>query len=288
MLATIEQPIETSAGSPVCLWQENPYRLVSLLDMLRFYADKFCRCSSLLGQMFVAIRNGETPIGKSFGLVGSELRRIEKDCEEAGLVVTLAQIKRVHQLVETDILNTNLPFFGQELIQIQTRLNDELEARLFFSVPQEKAKFYHDNPDPYGASVAQAFPSILFDATEANKCFALGRATACVFHLMRVLEIGLSVLAAKFSIPSGHTNWHNIIEGVERAVRNMGADPAKPADWKDQQEFYSQVANHFMIFKDAWRNYTAHARGKYTDEEAGIIMANTQAFIQKLATRLHE
>jgi hypothetical protein len=105
---------------------------------------------------------------------------------------------------------------------------------------------------------------------------------------MRVLEIGLSVLAKRFGIASDHTNWHNIIEPVEKAIRGMGSDPAKLPDWKEQQEFFSQGASHFMFLKDAWRNYTAHARGKYTDEEAETILINIRAFMQKLATRLHE
>ena len=69
----------------------------------------------------------------------------------------------------------------------------------------------------------------------------------------------------------------------------MGNDPSlRPADWKDQQEFYSQAANHFMFIKEAWRNYTAHAHGKYTDEEAETILINVGGFMRKLATRLHE
>jgi hypothetical protein len=124
--------------------------------------------------------------------------------------------------------------------------------------------------------------------SEAGKCHALHRSTACVFHLMRVLEIGLSVFAALFGVSASHTNWHNIIEGIEKAVRNMPSDPNKSANWKEEQEFYSQAAGHFMVLKDAWRNYTAHARGKFTEEEAETMFINVRAFMQKLATRLHE
>ena len=140
----------------------------------------------------------------------------------------------------------------------------------------------------FGAEAASGFPSAAFDISEAGKCFALNRPTACVFHLMRVLEIGLGVFAKHFAVPSDHTNWHNIIEGIEKAVRNMSSDPAKPADWKEQQEFYSQAAHGFMFIKDAWRNYTAHARGKYTEDETETIFINVRAFMQRLATRLHE
>jgi hypothetical protein len=44
-------------------------------------------------------------------------------------------------------------------------------------------------------------------------------------------------------------------------------DPNRPANWKDDREFYSQCASHFRVVKDAWRNYTAHAPGKYDEQE---------------------
>jgi len=43
-----------------------------------------------------------------------------------------------------------------------------------------------------------------------------------------------------------------------------------------------------MFIKEAWRNYTAHAHGKYTEEEAATMVVSVRAFMQKLATRLHE
>ena len=105
---------------------------------------------------------------------------------------------------------------------------------------------------------------------------------------MRVLERGLKVFADRFGVLSDHTNWHNIIEGIEKAVRNSGSDPNRPPDWKDQQEFYSQAASHFMMLKDAWRNYVAHERGKFTEEETEVLLLNVRSFMQKIATRLHE
>ena len=52
----------------------------------------------------------------------------------------------------------------------------------------------------FGDDVARAFPSSKGDIDEAGKCLALDRGTACVFHLMRILEIGLQLLAAKLGI----------------------------------------------------------------------------------------
>lgn len=105
---------------------------------------------------------------------------------------------------------------------------------------------------------------------------------------MRILELGLTALGKVFAVSLAHTNWHPAIIDIEKAVRNMGAAPNKSPNWKDEQEFYSQAASSLMLLKDAWRNYTAHARGKYTEEEASQIMDNVKTFMQKLAARLTE
>ena len=57
----------------------------------------------------------------------------------------------------------------------------------------------------------------------------------------------------------------------------------KSAEQKTKYEEYNQAASSFRIFKDAWRNYTAHSRGKYTEEEADGIFRNVEAFMRKLA-----
>jgi len=116
----------------------------------------------------------------------------------------------------------------------------------------------------------------------------LSRNTACVFHLMRVLEIGLTALGDTFGVSLSHTNWAPAIEQIESKIREMHKDPSwrTMPDCKEQQEFYAQTASHFGILKDAWRNYTAHARGKYDEQEAFDILSNVRAFMKKLAARL--
>jgi hypothetical protein len=173
--------------------------------------------------------------------------------------------------------------------QLDRTIKWEMEERLFMFIPPERATFY-GKQDLFGAIVHGAFPSARFDIIEAGNCYAAERATACVFHLMRVLEIGLSVLGTVFGVSLAHTNWAPAIDQIESKIREMRKDSnwkLRP-DYKEQQEFYAQAASHFGVLKDAWRNYTAHARGKYTLEEAELLLKNIGAFMQKLATRLHE
>ena len=87
---------------------------------------------------------------------------------------------------------------------------------------------------------------------------------------MRVLELGLTALGKVFGVSLAHTNWAPAIEKIEKKIRTMHTEPqCKPlSDCKEQQEFYAPAARHFGVFKDARRNYTAHARGKYDEQEA--------------------
>ncbi len=98
------------------------------------------------------------------------------------------------------------------------------------------------------------------------------------------------MLGSKFGVSIAHTNWAPALDEIESKIRNMHKDAACKLlpDCKEQQEFYAQAASHFGILKDAWRNYTMHLRGKYTDQEAEDVFVGVRGFMQKLATRLSE
>jgi len=97
-------------------------------------------------------------------------------------------------------------------------------------------------------------------------------------------------MGMEFGKSYSHTNWGPAIEELERCIRDMHKDPKWKSlpDCKEQQEFYAQAASYLGIVKDAWRNYTAHARGRYEEDEAESIYRSVGSFMLKLATRLHE
>ena len=107
---------------------------------------------------------------------------------------------------------------------------------------------------------------------------------------MRVLEIALGVPGRNFGVSLIHTNWAPAIEQIESKSREKHRDPVWKSlpDCKEQQEFYSQAASQFGLLKDAWRNYTMHSRGKYTEGEAEQIFRNVKTFVGKLTKKLSE
>ena len=123
---------------------------------------------------------------------------------------------------------------------------------------------------------------------EASNCYALERWPACVFHLMRVLEFGLGVLAERFSVSTDRKTWHEVIEAIEGKIRKVDPRTAG-ADWKKQQKDFSDAATQFMFFKDAWRNHIMHIRDVYDEGRATSIWQHVNEFMNKLAAiGLHE
>ena len=216
--------------------------------------------------------------------VGKQLSNVAEFCKSIDLDMSANQASRL-----TDKLNGVISpnQIGTETRHLKNLISDEMKGKLFVYLPAGQAKFF-GLQEPFGEEVARKFPSASFDAGEAANCYATARSTACVFHLMRVLEIGLTALGKVFSVSLQHTNWAPAIDQIESKIREMGKDPTWKGlpDWKDQQEFYAQAASFLGVVKDAWRNYTAHARGRYTQDQAELMFMNVKAFMEKIAQRM--
>jgi hypothetical protein len=265
-------------------WIASPHQLINWWAMEKFKAENFYCIGALIESFKDTATNGlkqNVPAADyedEINRLHKILEAIKMHCYPIGLTMSIKAIDRANASITT---NTTGEDIIKALSVLDDRLTDEMEDQVFMYIPAIRAARY-DQEQAFGLLVSNKFPSASFDIKESGNCFAAARYTACVFHLMRVLELGLAAFAKDFGVPSDHTNWHNIIEGIETKIRAMGKDPLKAADWKEKQEQYAQIANSFMFFKDAWRNYTAHARGKYTEDEADSIYRNVRSFMQQL------
>jgi len=206
-----------------------------------------------------------------------------KYLEGAGLTLSLISLKR---LVEALGTNPKCGILRGRATELRARIEDELLSVSLLQIPAQKKGLY-ENLDLFGEEVSQNFPSAVTDIEEAGKCLATDRHTAGVFHLMRVLERGLSVLAAEFGVPADHANWQNIINQIEKKINQID-ESTHGATWKDDQQFYSESAAQFRLFKNAWRNHVSHAKAVYTEEKAQQIFDAVKAFMQHIAGRLKE
>jgi hypothetical protein len=285
------EEIQTVEQESVCIlppWITDPYRLMTWWGMEKFAAAKFYELTRLLSyverhfvQQIQAVGAYATiEPSKGDGTGETFLSKLTMVCTQLSLKTSLKCVQYISSLSDS---GTTYGQMKEATTQLQRTIQWEMEEKLFMYIPPTRAERFN-LPEAFGADVARNFPSATFDIWEAGNSFAAGRSTACVFHLMRVLELGLIPFATIFGVPADRENWHPIIERIESKIRDMGKDPNKLLDWKEKQESYSQIANSFMFFKDAWRNYTAHARGKYIEDEADAIYRNVGSFMKRLAS----
>jgi hypothetical protein len=267
-------------------WIANPYSLVSWWGMEKFVTHIYYRISRYLCNIknIALVSTGKNPplaldedaknqTLKMFKGIGSL-------CNKVGMTLSSKSANKTVTRLEAGQLRTHDDLL-KSIEELDVRIVDEMEDRLFFYVPPTRAERYN-KINSFGEPVSKNFVSAAFDIKESGNCYATGRFTACVFHAMRALEVALLAFSSVFSIQTDRANWQNVIEQIENKIRELGKAPKSHIE-KEKFEFYSQAASSFMFFKDAWRNYTAHSRGKYTEEEADAIYRNVSSFMKRLA-----
>jgi hypothetical protein len=289
-------------------WEANPYGLVDWYEMEYFSAEIVFWAGLKLQNLetdclfhgiepdpdkpLISVINLNTSLDndirekaiKSFTFIQGHVSKI-------GLRISSETIADILQEM-ADRPGTTYQWLLETIRNLRKLMRKEMSGKVFFYISPEKAKFFptKGNPYPFSEEVFKAFPSVSYDTNEAAWSLATSRSTAAVFHLMRILELGLGALGKEFGVSLAHTNWAPAIEQIESKIREMHKDAKWKSmpDCKEQQQFYADVASHFGILKDAWRNHTMHIRAKYTEDEAELIFANVRAFMQKLASRLSE
>lgn len=179
---------------------------------------------------------------------------------------------------------------GPELAILVRELCNNLEVELssawFLMIPADRREYYQQSRAAFGEEVQQNFTEASSDIAAASRCFALDEWTACVFHLMRVLEHGLRKLATTVGLPPEamqHENWKNIIDQVEKKIREMEELPKTPEKIARIQ-ILSEAAIQFRYFKDAWRNHVSHAHATYDNHAGPMVWIHVRAFMQSMAS----
>ena len=133
----------------------------------------------------------------------------------------------------------------------------------------------------------ERFPSAIYDIQEAANCLALSRPGACVFHLMRVLEVELMRLATDLEVPWNFHEWQKVINNIRQKISDIEhGNLVKSGNAQEDKRYYSGLATQFEHFKDAWRNHAIHVHGVFYDEaKAQIVYLSVREFMRELAKR---
>jgi hypothetical protein len=169
-------------------------------------------------------------------------------------------------------------------MELRGRLEDELQGLVFLALTREEAVRWRTK-QPFGEEVFERLPSATIDIEEAGRCLALERGTATVFHLMRVMEVGLKVTASALGIPYA-PSWESYLKQIQDKVDKKWRQ--KGVHWKRDEPFFREILGHLQAVKVAWRNPTMHIVNQYTSEQAEDIFNAVRGFMRHLATKLSE
>jgi hypothetical protein len=169
---------------------------------------------------------------------------------------------------------------------------NELRTRLFFGINSSHARYYEHQEPLFGQKVADKFSTLAAsEIDEAGKCFALFRYTACVFHMMRVMETGIRAVAKCLGVPDpvkdADRNWGNMLRGIKVEIDKRNKAPQGWAITNDKV-FFEDAYGSIDAVKTAWRNPTMHVEKTYGEEQASNIFEATRGFMMKLADRCDE
>lgn len=182
---------------------------------------------------------------------------------------------------EVDLLiQQSYAVFANQMMQWHLIALDKTEAELFANGLETE----------FGSGAAEKFPSLIEDMAEACKCLSVGRGTASVFHLMRVLE-GV-VKAVWLSLDAAPTNsnlrgWGDYRKEIDLYLDGKNNSPRLP-DWKQREPFYRDAHADLNTVYRAWRNPTMHLEKTYSPERAKDILAATKTLIKHVAEHLNE
>jgi hypothetical protein len=188
--------------------------------------------------------------------------------------------------------------FANRIMDLRSRIEDELKAIHFLFIPLSKAEFY-DSPY-FGEEVEKRFSGAVEDMREAGTCFALGRWTGVVHHCMGIVQEGMTELGKDLGcqLDIYLHDWNKMIAQLNSAITakrslvlgGLGKSKASASskrDWNKLEPFYNEVLTDVIAMKNAWRNPGFHFRlPQMTESKAKKILDRVREFMENLAENL--
>ena len=259
--------------------------------MQRFHADKFVEVLNLLNTVESLLGNQRPFVTQqeTLAFVATQVDLLHQQLLELDLRVSARMANRVLFSLRgssSDNAQARDLLLKKQSEELRERVADELEGKVIYYI-SDHVDMLTTSP-LFGEEVDEAFSSARYDISEAGLCLAFVRSTACVLHLMRAVEVALKVLAMELNLNPTKETWKVLIDQIEKQIRS-GSRANNGDRWNsDDEQFFAESATHFLLIKDAWRNYATHGKSTYTAEKAEDIYRSVRSFMRHLSNRLSE
>lgn len=178
---------------------------------------------------------------------------------------------------------------GVALSDIESRFADHLHFVKLFVIPEERAALFNGADELLKPETANLYPSVWFDCEESAKCLCLGRPTASVFHSMRMIEVAISAISRRLSIPDpskSDRSWGTMLNAIKAKINEI--HPMKGRTVGCEGSRLEGVYVSLDAMKNPWRNATMHVENTYTEDEARHIIVCASHLFDKMAAIFDE
>jgi len=225
-------------------------------------------------------------------VVRAQLNRVEllaTGLRFKGTISRIGYVRTHLTTAETQINAWRDPELTHELRVLREAFRDDLEEQPVL-LPDVSRSSWHGHSQPFGQVVHDAFPRMRFDIIEAGNCFACDSPTACVFHLMRVVEQAIRILAKKLRVPGlkadlDYEDFKKIQDRLKDKLQEL-RNSKRSKSRQQEIDFYADVADRCQYFKEMWRDAVMHSRQNYDVNQAASILTRVKELVERLAERL--
>lgn len=187
----------------------------------------------------------------------------------------LINSRKPHQpeLYTNDILN--------EIHGIKTNFIIVLSQRWFYALSPAAAEHY-GLIAAFGEDFWEKFKNARDDLEHAGNCLALGEGTACVMHLMRMMEIVIRDMGNRLGMTFNlKDTWGGVLRDLDKKIEDMAAATIEEQQKKHQ---WSECRNYLWHVKRAHRDDSMHGTRSYSPKEAKQVLAAMKDFALYLIT----
>jgi hypothetical protein len=267
-------------------WIDNPYRLVSLFEMLNFDGDDYFFAGwSLKGLDHLLSKtegmDGEKGCRELIKLTGMQ---VSKHLTNIRMETLAGSAKRLADASET----ISREAFHARVDELVICIQLELARNLFFWVPPERTKYYKAIEELFSERMSNAFPSAVSEIREAGRCLAFDVPTAAVFHLMRAVEYVVKAAWKTLGLvePKRTESWGALLgpmdDQLQKPPRNTNAL------WSTNIQFFSELVMDLRAAKRGCRDTTMHVESSYDLKEAIPIFDATLTLLAHAASHLDQ
>ena len=243
--------------------------------MLQYAADAFYKLSEEFSTFALTPMVLTKP--ENLQQLQLSLNELHEYCEKLNLPLSQNQIETVVDAVH----GNDVEAVRRSFLELQKRVYQELKAKVVFCLPGEKVRYW----SPFwlvDTKIYDHFPSAWHEFHRAGHCYAFGENTACVFHLMRIVDFGLRQVAKSLGIEYDARNWSGIGKKIQQKMEQKY--DTKTDDWKKSELMYAEILTDIQAISRGHRNPVLHELEKKYEERDALHMLNVvEGFMLHLA-----